>query len=318
MVHCAVCFHDSGTMYKTVYCALLSCFENTSEHVHVHALIDDSVLPYKHWLEELCESFQNPITFYEHVDVPDDIVNLFPGGKVGEYTKASLFRMCLHEQLPEDVDKVVYFDCDIIFERDIADLWNMELGDAWMIAAHDPERVWSSRKKKYYLGALGIEEDRYFNSGVLLMNLKALREASREENVFWHAYREGAPLFSTLKFTVFDQDLLNYMLSSDREKLKLVDSSYNYELCLHDRRFLRLKEMEGKILHFPSLKPWLKFFPAQMANWKYVVRSPCRDEALPMIEERMFDPKDRIWPVLLWIWRRHESLRWLARLRGAR
>ncbi len=318
MVHCAVCFHDSGTMYKTVYCALLSCFENTSEHVHVHALIDDSVLPYKHWLEELCESFQNPITFYEHVDVPDDIVNMFPGGKVGEYTKASLFRMCLHEQLPEDVDKVVYFDCDIIFERDIADLWNLELGDAWMIAAHDPERVWSSRKKKYYLGALGIEEDRYFNSGVLLMNLKALREASREENVFWHAYREGAPLFSTLKFPVFDQDLLNYMLSSDSEKLKLVDSSYNYELCLHDRRFLRLKEMEGKILHFPSLKPWQKFFPAQMAYWKYVVRSPWRDEALPMIEERMFDPKDRIWPVLLWIWRRHESLRWLARLRGAR
>ena len=226
--------------------------------------------------------------------------------------------MCLHEQLPEDVEKVVYFDCDIIFERDVADLWNMELGDAWMIAAHDPERVWSARKKKYYLGALHIEEDRYFNSGVLLMNLKAIREASREENVFWRAYRRGAEYFSTLKFPVFDQDLLNYMLSGDREKLKLVDASFNYELCLFDRRFLRMKELEGKILHFPSLKPWQKFFPAQLEYWKYFIKSPWRDEALPMIEERMFDPKDRIWPVLLWIWRRHESLRWLARLRGAR
>ena len=121
MVHCAVCFHDSGSMYKTVYCALLSCFENTAEHVHVHILIDDSVVPYKQWLEELCASFQNPVSFYENVDVPDDIVNMFPGGQVGSYTKASLFRMCLHEQLPEDVDKVVYFDCDIIFERDIAE-----------------------------------------------------------------------------------------------------------------------------------------------------------------------------------------------------
>ncbi len=305
-------------MYKTVYCALLSCFEHASEHVHVHVLIDDSVIPYKHWLEELCASFHNPVTFYENVHVPDDIVNQFEGGVVGGYTKASLFRMCLHEQLPEDVEKVVYFDCDIIFERDVADLWNMELGDAWMIAAHDPERVWSARKKKYYLEALHFEEDRYFNSGVLLMNLKALREASKEENVFWQAYRRGASYFSTLKFPVFDQDLLNYMLSGDRDRLKLVDSSYNYELCLFDRRFLRLKELEGKILHFPSLKPWQKFFPAQLEYWKYFIKSPWRDEALPMIEERMFDPKDRIWPVLLWIWRRHESFRWLARLRGAR
>ena len=318
MIHCAICFHDSGTMYKTVYCALLSCFEHASEQVHVHALIDDSVRPYKHFLEELCASFHNRITFYEQVNVPLDIVNMFPGQTGGMYTEASLFRMCLHEELPEEVEKVVYFDCDIIFERDVADLWNMELGSAWMIAAHDPERVWSSRKKKYYLGALGIEESRYFNSGVLLMNLKALREASREENVFWRAYRQGAQKFAALPFTVFDQDLLNYLLAGDREKLKLVDASFNYELCLFDRRFLRLKEMEGKILHFPSLKPWQKFFPAQLAYWKYFIKTPWRDETMPMIEERIFDEKDRIWPVLLWIWRRHESLRWLARLRGAR
>ncbi len=318
MIHCAVCFHDSGSMYKTVYCALLSCFENASEQIHVHALVDDSVRPYRHWLEELCSTSGNIITFYDHVDVPRDIVGLFPGQKVGAYTEASLFRMCLHEQLPDEVEKVVYFDCDVIFERDIAELWNMDPGEAWMIAAHDPERIWSSHKKEYYLRALNIEEERYFNSGVLLMNLKALRSASKEENVFWRAYREGAEEFSRLKFTVFDQDLLNFMLSADREKLKLVDASFNYELCLFNRRFLRLDEMQGKILHFPSLKPWEKFFPAQLAYWKYFIRTPWRDEALPMIEERIFDPRDRIWPILLWIWRHHESFRWIARLRGSR
>ena len=208
MIHCAICFHDTGTMYKTVYCALLSCFENASEPIHVHALIDDSVKPNKHWLEELCASTGNSITFYENVDVPRDVVALFPNNVVGNYTEASLFRMCLHEQLPEEVEKVVYFDCDIIFERDVAELWNMELGKAWMIATHDSERVWSSRKKDYYLKALDIAEDRYFNSGVLVMNLKALREASREENVFWRAYRQGAKDFAKLKFPVFDQDLL--------------------------------------------------------------------------------------------------------------
>ena len=318
MIHCALCFHDSGGMYKAVYCALRSLFTNASDTVHVHALIDESALPGRPYLETLCRETGNLITFYDNIAVPRDIVELFPGGKVGNYTEASLYRMCLHEQLPVSLDKVVYFDFDVIFERDIAELWNMNPGTAWMIAAHDPERVWSERKKSYYLKALDIEESRYFNSGVLLMNLKALRNASQNGNVFWQEYRRKKEMFSRLKFPVFDQDLLNHMLSRDHEKLLLTDSSFNYELCLFDRRFMRLDELKGKILHFPSLKPWQKFFPAQLAYWKYFVQSPWQDETFSLIEERMFDPKDRIWPLLMWIWKRHESFRWLARLRGSR
>ena len=319
MIHCALCFHDSGGMHKAVWCALRSCFAHASDTVHVHALVDASAAEGRPHLERLCAETGNRITFYDHVSVPGDIVEMFPGGKVGVYTEASLYRMCLHEQLPEEVEKVVYFDFDVIFERDVADLWSMDTGDAWMIAAHDPQRKWSARKKSYYLKALGIEEGRYFNSGVLLMNLRALRRASREGgNVFWKAYRDNREAFSRLRFTVFDQDLLNFMLSGDREKLLLVDPSFNYELCLFDRRFRRLEELEGKILHFPSLKPWQKFFPAQLAYWKYYAQSPWADETFPLIEERMFDPKDRIWPLLMWIWRRHEAFRWLARLRGSR
>ncbi len=318
MIHCALCLHDSGEMYKAAYCALLSCFENTPERIHVHALIDDSVLPNAHWLEELCAGTGNGVTFYKDIAVPRDILEMFPGGSVGNYSEASLYRMCLHEQLPESVERILYFDFDVIFERDVAELWNTDMGGAWVVAAHDPERIWSSRKKNYYLKALGIEEDRYFNSGVMLMDLKAIRKASEKGNVFWKAYRENRAFFSGLRFPVFDQDLLNYLLSGDKEKLHLVDASFNYELCLFDRRFMRMDELRGKILHFPSLKPWQKFFPAQLIYWKYYVKSPWRDEALPLIEERMFDPGDRIWPLLMWIWRRHESFRWLARLRGSR
>ena len=318
MIHCALCFHDSGTMHKTVYCAVRSILENSSEKVHIHLLIDDTVIPNKHWFEELCAEFDSPLSFYDNVTVPDDVVGLYPNGRVGNYTQASLFRMCLHEQLPEEVEKVIYLDCDIIVERDIADFWNLELSDAWAVATHDSERRWSSRKKEYYLKALNIPEERYFNSGVLLMNLKALREASKDENIFWKAYKELSAQFSSLKFQVYDQDLLNYMLCNDHDKLKLVDADFNYELCLWDRRFMRLEEMKGKILHYAALKPWEKFFPATLAYWKYYAKSPWRDEVLPMLEERMFDPKDRIWPILLWIMRRHTSLRWISRLYGAR
>ena len=67
MIHCAICFHDPTDRYKTAYCALLSCFENTSERIHVHALIDASAAPCKPWLEELCVRYGNSITFYARV-----------------------------------------------------------------------------------------------------------------------------------------------------------------------------------------------------------------------------------------------------------
>lgn len=60
--------------------------------------------------------------------IPQEVFNAFPGGYVQHYSEASLYRMCLHEYIPAEVEKVIYFDFDIIFERDIADLWNMELG----------------------------------------------------------------------------------------------------------------------------------------------------------------------------------------------
>ncbi len=41
----------------------------------------------------------------EHVSIPRDIVEMFPGGSVGCCTEASLCRICLREHLPEEVEK---------------------------------------------------------------------------------------------------------------------------------------------------------------------------------------------------------------------
>ena len=83
----------------------------------------------------------------------------FPGDSLEKYSSASLWRLQLHEMLP-DVDKVVYLDGDIVVERDILDLFSLEPGTRLIIATHDPERRWSRRKRGYYLKRLGIVESR--------------------------------------------------------------------------------------------------------------------------------------------------------------
>lgn len=312
MIHCAICFHNTGQLYQAAYVALLSCFANTSSPLHVHMVVDDSVKPYHALFEELCAAHGHRLTIHPAPAVPDSVLELFHDGSVGKYTAASLYRLCLHEII--DADKVIYFDCDIVFERDIADLDAIDVERAWMAATHDPERPWSMRKRGYYLKRLGIAEDRYFNSGVLVLNLKKLREVSQSSpdgNVFWTCYRELAARHPNLPYAIYDQDMLNAMLSNDHERLILADASFNYELCLLKRRCLPLDSLRGKILHFPALKPWQKFFPAHMVYWKYFARTPWGGETCERIAERMFDPKDTRMRMLMDIWRSPGPFRWL-------
>lgn len=309
MIHCAICFHNTGQFYQAAYVALLSCFANTSSALHVHMVVDESVEPHHAVFEELCAAHGHRLTIHPAPPVPDSVLSLFRNNTVGNYTTASLYRLCLHDLI--DAGKVIYFDCDIVFERDIADLDAINVEGAWMAATHDPARKWSMRKRSYYLKRLGIAEDRYFNSGVLVLNLEKLREASLSSpdgNVFWTYYRELAARHPNLPYGIYDQDMLNAMLSNDRERLVLEDASFNYELCLLKRRCLPLDALRGKILHFAALKPWQKFFPVHMVYWKYFARTPWGDETCERIAQRMFAPNMRM---LMDVWRHPNLFRWL-------
>lgn len=315
MIHCALCFSNNGDFYQSAYVALLSCFANTTTPLHVHMVVDDSVTPQRSYFEELCAAHGHRLTIHPAPPLPDSVLSLFRGNAIAAYTAASLYRLCLHELI--EADKLIYFDCDIVFERDVADLAAIDVEGAFMAAAHDPERKWSLHKKRYYLNRLGIAEDRYFNSGVLVMNLKALREASAaspDGNLFWTYYRDLAARHPQLPYPIYDQDMLNAMLSTDRERLVLIDASFNYELCLFKRRCLPLDALAGKILHFAALKPWEKFFPVHLAYWNYYARTPWGGETFMRISQRLFDRKDTRMRMLMDVWRSPGPFRWLWNL----
>lgn len=66
---------------------------------------------------------------------------------------------------------------------------------------------------------------------------------------------------------------------------------------------MKMKDLRGKIIHYAALKPWGKFFPAQFPYWHYFTQSPWGSETMQRLEERIFDPHDRIMPMMLGIWR---------------
>lgn len=122
------------------------------------------------------------------------------------FTLTIYFRLFIPVMFPE-YDKAIYLDSDIVVPGDISELYRTELGDNLLAAAADHSVVDVPQLAKYIEDGVGIDKYHYINSGVLLMNLKRMREAQLEQRFL--------ELMNTYHFDCIapDQDYLNVMCS---------------------------------------------------------------------------------------------------------
>jgi lipopolysaccharide biosynthesis glycosyltransferase len=93
----------------------------------------------------------------------------------GYYPPANFYRVLIPDLFPE-MDRAIYLDCDIVVVGDLGDLWDVDLGDKLLgVVYMEPEFVpvgcYDAQKKTLSMPL----DKRYFNNGVLLMNVQALR-----------------------------------------------------------------------------------------------------------------------------------------------
>ena len=140
-------------------------------------------------------------------EVPDaEVEDLFA---TAEISRVAWYRSLL-PQLRPSLDRVLYLDCDTLIIDSLVDLWNVELGNNLIAAV--PNVVDSRIATRHH--ALGVPADQtYINSGVLLMNLRAMREEKCTEQILAHAREHGTRLIWV------DQDSINKVLGVRCRKL---------------------------------------------------------------------------------------------------
>ena len=117
------------------------------------------------------------------------------------YSCATYFRIFIAMMFPE-YDKAIYLDSDIAVRCDLAEYFDTELGDNYVAGVPDGAVGAVPVFKEYTKHVLGIDAENYFNAGVLLLNLKALRDED--------FYGKFSALLKKYKFVVAqDQDYLN-------------------------------------------------------------------------------------------------------------
>jgi len=182
---------------------------------------------------------------------------LFSSARVTDrYPKEMYYRLLAGELLPENLDKIIYIDPDILVINSLKEIWETDIRDFLFAAAsHTGKTDMANNVNKIRLGT----DTDYYNSGFLLINLKRAREEIVPEEIFAYADRNYKNLLLP------DQDILNAMYG-DRV-LALKDSIYNYDARNYSSYLLRSKGVEDLawvlentvVLHFCGRdKPWKK------------------------------------------------------------
>lgn len=132
-------------------------------------------------------------------------------------------RLFIPDLLPHDESRVLYLDADTLALADVTDLWDVDLKGYPVAAVQDAVlRVVSSPLVPLDHEELGLGPNaKYFNSGVLLMDLDVWRTEDLSERVLRYLMENQAEV----RFP--DQDALNAVLC---DRWKQLDISWNVQV----------------------------------------------------------------------------------------
>lgn len=125
------------------------------------------------------------------------------------FSIASLCRLYIPQIIPEE--KIIYCDIDTLVIGNLRQWWDTDMSDYYVSGVADKGIL----DYKDYVNKF-LNPDSYINAGVILMNLKKIREENQCEKLveFINKNRLAFP----------DQDAINFVLG---DKVLLVDSKFN-------------------------------------------------------------------------------------------
>lgn len=174
----------------------------------------------------------------------------------GYMSLSTLYRFKIMEYIPKNIDKVLYLDGDMIVTAPLDDLFATDLSDFYAGVVEE--------KGAFQAQNLRLKSGRYFNAGMILFNVKALKthDILAEALTYYKKNKD--------RIVSHDQDILNGMWD---QKVKFLDQKFNVPsfvkkfknpIIIHYTGFVK-KPWHAYCRH-PQKNEWLKY--AQMSPYK--------------------------------------------------
>ncbi len=239
-------FSGNDNVFDGILTCLLSVFKRTKskEAFHIYVLTMDvshlkpeyiAIKDEKiHFLQEIAKEYNEENQVIK-IDVSDIYEREFANSPneqcyCSPYTLLRLFI----DLIPQIPDKILYLDVDILFNREIELLYDIDVTDYEYAAARD-------HYGKYLLNP------NYINAGVLLFNMKKAKETG--------LFEKARQLIKTKKLMFADQDAIY----KSTTKKKMLPQRFNDQKFLHKHTVIRHFSKRLFYLPYPhteNIKQW--------------------------------------------------------------
>ncbi len=172
------------------------------------------------------------------------------------YSKTTYYRLFIAELFPE-YKKAIYIDSDTVILGDISKLYDTDIKDNYVGACHEQAMVQHPDFGLYAEKVVGVDRNKYFNAGMILINCEQFRKNKLFENFL--------ELLGVYNFIVTqDEDYLNVLC---KDKVFWLHDGWNTEVFGK----IPVKESEIRIIHYIMVsKPWhYKECRLKEHFWKY-------------------------------------------------
>ena len=190
------------------------------------------------------------------------------------------FRLFLPVMFPE-YDKGIYIDSDTVLNADIAELYNFDLKDNVIGGIPDISISEIAPFLEYIKNAVGVPDGKYINSGVLVMNMKKLRDIKFESHFLY--------ILNKYNFEVVapDQDYINALC---KDNILYIPYEWN-AMPIEGKKGID----NPKLIHYNLfLKPWhYKDIAYEEYFWNYANKSLFKEKIQNEIENYTDEKKQK-------------------------
>jgi len=223
-----------------------SVLENNKKNNHIifHILENEIKGNVKLKIQNLEKKYNCRVIFYNF--------NLYNTKKLPIYdhlSKAVYLRLFIQDILSSDIKKIIYLDCDIVCLDDISYLYNENIENF-------PIGVITDIKSKDLIRLKRFNVEKYFNSGVMLINLIKWKKIVNIDSISSIIEKQDNKLVDA------DQEILNILFNNNYKELPK-----KYNLDLKHQIFKKVPK-NTVILHYSDkVKPWSEIYPYKIKKY---------------------------------------------------
>lgn len=219
-----ICLASDNNYAKHLGVALQSIVDNGSVQNYYDIIVFDNKLDlhYKNLLTQTVAAHENiSLRFIKTAEFLRN-KNLFERGNIN---KSSYLRFAILDLL-KYYSRVIYLDCDLVVNTDIASLYQKDLGENYVAAVRDINMAaWNNLKndfgekeRAYNRDVIGLDRVfDYFNAGVMVFNVEEMSKHFTTDGLFKLALERD--------YEWQDQDILNKVCNG---KVLWLENNWNY------------------------------------------------------------------------------------------